>query len=211
MAANPPSSSESSLPPLEIERSFLLRGMPPLPPGPPRPEVWRVAQGYLPEGAKTALGVEGRLRRIEHPDGRIEWVHTVKSGFGLVRTEVESAITEAEFDRLWPFTEGRRLTKTRYRVRPPSDVAERPTSAGAQAARGPALRPLIWEIDRFDGLDLVLAEVELPSADAPAPIPSWLEDWIVREVTESPEYRNSQIALRVHAPRAGRPTGGEDA
>lgn len=163
--------------PLEIERSYLLRGLPPLPPG---AEVWRIAQGYLPADAKALVGVEGRLRRVEHPDGRIEHVHTVKQGFGLVRTEVERALERGEFDRLWPLTAGCRLTKTRHRV---------PAADGSG---------LTWEIDRFDGLDLVLAEVELPSADVVPAIPPWLDGWIVRDVTEEPEYRNSRIALRVH-------------
>ena len=163
--------------PLEIERSFLLRGLPALPAG---AEVWRIAQGYLPDDARERLGVEGRLRRVEHPDGRIEHIHTVKQGFGLVRTEVERAIDVEEFERLWPFTAGRRLTKTRHRV---------PAEDGSG---------LTWEIDRFDGIDLVLAEVELPSAETVPGIPPWLQGWIVRDVTEEPEYRNSRIALRVH-------------
>lgn len=161
--------------PTEIERSFLLRGMPPLPSG---AEIWRIEQGYLAQDARS--GPEGRLRRIEHGDGTIEHVHTVKRGFGLVRSEVERRIDAAEFDRLWPSTEGRRLVKTRHRVR---------TDDGSG---------LVWEIDRFEGIDLVLAEVELPSAETVPSIPPWLEDWIVRDVTEEPEYRNSSIALRGH-------------
>ncbi|MFO0872398.1 MAG: hypothetical protein U0575_00315 [Phycisphaerales bacterium] len=168
--------------PLEIERSYLLRAMPPLPTDETGAidgtvvEVLRIAQGYLPDDAKSTLGVEGRLRRLEHVDGRVELRHTVKTGFGLVRTEVERSIDAAEFNRLWPHTAGRRLTKTRHRIR-----------AGDFA----------WEIDRFHEVDLVLAEVELPSATTVAPIPSWLAPLVVREVTDEPEYRNSQIALRV--------------
>lgn len=163
--------------PLEIERSFLLRGMPALPTHTDTPiATLRMTQGYLPENARETIGIEGRLRRIEHADGRIELRHTVKSGFGLVRSEVERDIDAAEFDRLWPLTEGRRVSKTRHCV-PFGD--------------------LVWEIDRFDGIDLVLAEVELPSADTPSPVPDWLAPHIVREVTEEPEYRNSQIALRI--------------
>lgn len=197
MATHSPSSAgASSEPPLEIERSFLLRGMPPLPTSPHAPEVWRVSQGYLPENAMESLGVEGRLRLVQHSDGRVERVHTVKRGFGLVRTEVERPIGVAEFNRLWPHTDGRRLTKTRYRVRSPLTLPSAAAPPPTTVAAAPALT---WEIDRFDDLDLVLAEVELPSADTPAPIPPWLDGWIVREVTDSPEYRNSQIALRVHA------------
>jgi hypothetical protein len=53
-----------------------------------------------------------------------------------------------------------------------------------------------WEIDRFDGLPVVLAECELPSVDAPLEIPAWLAPWIEREVTEEPAFRNFELARR---------------
>ena len=46
---------------------------------------------------------------------------------------------------------------------------------------------------------LVMAEVELPSVECPLSIPSWLEGWIVREVSEDPRYRNSELARRIAA------------
>jgi adenylate cyclase len=156
-------------PPLEIERTYLLSGMPPIPPG---AEIWMIAQGYLVPGAAE---VEGRIRRIVRPDGRTSFFHTIKSGTGLVRTEEEREIAREAFDRLWPSTAGRRLSKTRHRVE----------SGG-----------FTWEIDQFHGIELVLAEVELPDADAEAPIPDWLAPHVVRDVTEEPQYRNYEIAGR---------------
>ncbi len=178
-----PGSAQTSdaAPPLEIERSFLLSGMPLL----PREGVerLRLVQGYLPSAASPpsqrfeagAPLVEGRLRRIERSDGSTECRHTVKHGSGLVRTELERTISAEEFDLAWPSTAGRRLSKTRFRVRS-GDVT--------------------WEIDRFDRLDLVLAEVELSSPDASPPPPAWLAPFIVREVTDEPAYRNFEIAMR---------------
>lgn len=155
----------------EIERVFLLAGMPPdMPAG----EVWGIEQGYLPPaGGHPAGALEGRLRRIAHADGRITHVHTVKRGFGLVRQEEERSIDAATFAREWPRTAGRRLRKERTRVE----------SDGRT-----------WEIDRFIGLPLVLAECELPAADAPLAMPAWLAPVVVREVTEDPAYRNSALA-----------------
>jgi CYTH domain-containing protein len=125
--------------PAEIERVFLLRGMPvPMPEGVPL----RIEQGYLPPSAGDAL--EGRVRRITHVDGRTEHVHTVKRGSGLVREEHERPMAADEFAREWPRTEGRRIAKVRTKVR----VGDR-----------------TWEIDRFDGLPVVLAECELPSVE----------------------------------------------
>ena len=78
----------------EVERKFLLTGLPTLPGGESPVEI---EQGYLP-GERL---IE-RVRRIRSDEGE-----------ELVRTEPVSADV---FDQLWPLTEGRRLRKRRYRV-----------------------------------------------------------------------------------------------
>lgn len=156
---------------LEIERVFLLRGMPPLPDG---AAAFEIEQGYLPP-ADGVEDLEGRLRRQVDPDGRVHRLLTRKHGRGLVRREEERPLAAEEFDRWWPRTEGRRIRKRRHRV----------PEGG-----------LVWEIDRFEGIDLVLAEVELPSPETPLPVPAWLAPLVLREVTEDPRYRNFEIARR---------------
>jgi CYTH domain-containing protein len=164
----------------EIERSYLLDGVPDLP---AEGDSVRIEQGYLPEAA--GLGdqdiTEGRIRRTRGPGDRVKCTHTIKRGQGLVRTEHEETIDADHFEAAWPRTEGRRLTKTRHRVREGE---------------------FTWEIDVFDEIDLVLAEVELPTAATVVPIPAWLEPRIVREVTEDPAYRNFEIAARAARARA---------
>ncbi len=162
---------------LEIERTFLLDSMPSLPAG---ARVLRIEQGYLPErpGRRRDPLAEGRLRRTVHPDGAVVCTHTLKHGKGLVRREVERTIPADEFERRWPRTAGRRLTKTRHCV-PEGD--------------------LLWEIDRYDGLDLVLADVELPTPETRVTLPAWLAPHVIRDVTDEPEYRNYRIALRISA------------
>lgn len=157
--------------PLEIERTYLLDRLPLLlPKGAP---AYRIEQGYLdPKQAD----VEGRIRRTRRPDGTVTHVHTVKTGTGLVRTEVERDITAAEFERLWPATAGMRIVKTRHKV----PDGER-----------------TWEVDVFEGTNLVLAEVELPSADTAVTPPGWLAPHVVRDVTEESTYRNFEIARRL--------------
>jgi CYTH domain-containing protein len=169
----------------EIERVYLLRALPtPLPHG----EVWRIDQGYLPlqsqviddhsHGSVAPVAphqLEGRLRRITHSDGSVEHIHTIKSGIGLVRQEIERSIDSETFAREWPRTIGRRLEKVRTRI----SVGDR-----------------VWEIDQFTHIPLVLAECELPSTDAALDIPDWLAPFIVREVTEEPAFRNAELALR---------------
>jgi CYTH domain-containing protein len=139
--------------------------------------AWRLEQGYL-------NGERGRLRRTVKHDGTIVCTHTVKEGRGLVRRETERTLTLEEFDAAWPRTEGRRLTKTRHLVREGD---------------------LVWAIDCYDDLDLVVAEVEIPSADTEVAPPAWLRPCVVREVTGDPAYQNYELALRMAGGRRRRP------
>jgi len=159
--------------PLEIERVWVLRGAPVLPMG---TSIWKIEQGYLPERANDDPDfAEGRLRRIEHPDGRVECLHTVKRGAGLVRQETERSISEQDFQARWPRTQGRRVRKRRHRVR-----------EGV----------LTWEIDEFLDWPLWMAEVELPTAATEAPIPAWLVPVLGPEVTQDPRWRNFALAVQ---------------
>jgi CHAD domain-containing protein/CYTH domain-containing protein len=149
---------------LEIERRFLLKGLPDTMPG---STAVVIEQGYLP-GERL---VE-RLRAVEVGRQR-SYLRTVKVGAGLVRTELEEETTAEVFRAMWPLTKGKRLTKRRHRV--PDDS-------------------LTWDIDEFTDRELVLAEVELPSAETPVEIPAWLEPWVEREVTGEVAYLNSTLA-----------------
>lgn len=148
----------------EIERKFLLRGLPPAAHAAPPVEI---QQGYLPG---TRL-VE-RLREVRR-NGDARWWRTVKSGTGVSRLELEEETSREVFERVWPLTAGRRVVKRRYCV--PSGN-------------------LTWEVDEFLDRDLVLAEVELPAADSPVEPPEWLAPYIDREVTDEVEYTNLRLA-----------------
>ncbi|MDJ0853555.1 MAG: CHAD domain-containing protein [Myxococcota bacterium] len=149
---------------VEIERKYLLNAAPEIVREAPFVEI---EQGYLP-GQK----IRERLRRTR--DGKRE-IHyrTLKMGTGLERAEFEEEIDGEVFRRMWPFTEGCRVHKRRYRV---------------------ADGNFVWEVDVFHDRDLVLAEVELPTADTEVYIPDWLLPHIVREVTEERDYSNLALA-----------------
>jgi CHAD domain-containing protein/CYTH domain-containing protein len=149
---------------LEVERKFLLTGLPPLE-GAEGPV--EIEQGYLP-GERL---IE-RVRRMRSDEG-VELVRTVKEGSGLTRLEVEEPVAPDVFDRLWPLTEGRRLRKRRYRI----------PDGG-----------LTWEIDEFLDRNLVLAEVELNGQPATVELPAWLSPHVDREVTEEEAYSNFRLA-----------------
>ncbi|MBL9119683.1 MAG: hypothetical protein JNL80_07205 [Phycisphaerae bacterium] len=163
---------------LEIERVWVLRSMPTVPQG---AERWEVDQGYLPTSAplkgagETAADFpEGRLRRILRPDGTESFRHTIKRGTGMVREETERSIDAEEFRRWWPSTQGRRIAKTRYRIRE---------------------RDLVWELDEFHDLPLVMLEVELPHTTHAIELPTWAQTLVVREVTNDARYRNAALAM----------------
>lgn len=149
---------------LEIERKFLLKQLPETMPG---STAVVIEQGYLPGDRLVE-----RLRAVEAGRQR-SYLRTVKIGAGLVRTELEEETTAEVFKAMWPLTRGKRLTKRRHRVPDGS---------------------FTWEIDEFTDRELVLAEIELPSAETPVEIPAWLEPWVEREVTGDGAYMNWTLA-----------------
>lgn len=151
-------------PHVEIERKFLLTGLPERAKGLPALEV---AQGWIPGAV-----LQERLRRTCGP-GEERFTRTIKLGAGKTRTELEEPTTREVFESLWPLTEGRRVFKRRYPV---------------------ADKDLVWEIDEFTDRDLTLAEVELSGEDEASEPPDWLRPYVAREVTGEPEYLNVNLA-----------------
>ena len=147
---------------LEIERKFLVIGT-----------AWQTLaagaltrQGYLSSAAERTVRV-----RIAGDQGFL----TVKGkSHGLSRAEFEYAIpvedAAAMLDRL---CEKPLIEKTRYRV-----------PFGAHT----------WEVDEFHGANagLVVAEVELASADDEPALPPW----VGREVSLDPRYFNANLVKR---------------
>jgi adenylate cyclase len=147
----------------EIERKFLIPDAPPLDGAPGQ----AIEQGYL---AVDPNGTEVRVRRSA---GRCRL--GVKSGSGLVRTEVETDITQADFAALWPATGERRLEKTRHTVDVHGHTVEVDIYSGALSG-------------------LTVAEVEFTSREEAERFrpPAWFG----REVTGQTRYLNRELALR---------------
>ena len=147
--------------PREIERKFLVTG-----------DGWKkratghthIEQGYLAKGRRATIRV--RIR-----DGK-EATLTIKSRErGISRAEFEYRVALKDAKALLVLCGRSQIEKQRYTV-----------SHGK----------LTWEIDVFAGAHdgMVLAEIELPQADTPVSLPSW----IGAEVTSDPHYRNSSLA-----------------
>lgn len=132
-----------------------------------------IAQGYL---AAEPGGSEVRLRRR----GRRFWL-TVKGAGGLSRQEREIELEPAQFETLWPATEGRRLQKVRR----------------VACIEGTAI-----ELDTYGGplQGLIVAEVEFPDEAAASAFAA--PAWFGREVTGELAYRNQALALARRPPDA---------
>ncbi|PRY89341.1 CYTH domain-containing protein [Donghicola tyrosinivorans] len=146
----------------EIERKFLV---------PTAPDL----SGYVAEVVRQGyitVGGEGHEVRVRQK-GQGYFI-TVKSKGTLARAEYETALSQEQFDTLWPATEGRRLEKTRY--------------TGTLSDGFPC------EVDIFEGAltGLVMVEVEFAKLEAAKAFSP--PDWFGTDVTEDKRYKNSALA-----------------
>lgn len=145
---------------LEIERKFLVVD-----------DRWRndisgrrhIRQGYLANTDRCSI-------RVRAGDDRAD-INIKGMTTSMIRIEYEYPIpiTEAE-DMLAGMCQGALIIKTRYQVR----------HAGHD-----------WEIDVFEGdnAGLVVAEIELDTADETFSLPAWAGS----EVTDDPRYLNIRL------------------
>lgn len=152
--------------PLEIERKFRVTG-----------EDWRphvtsvrrIRQAYLTKNGRLSVRV-----RIDGTEAATLTIKTVEPG--IQRNEFEYAIPVADAEELLHRREGAVIVKVRHIV----------PFAG-----------LTWEVDVFEGENagLVVAEVELESADQAFARP----EWVGAEVTHDRRYYNADLARRPFA------------
>jgi len=152
---------------MEIERKFLLSGVPPTMRFARREPI---RQGYLALDGDTEVRI-----RINQKGA----VLTIKSGRGGVRVEEEIPLQTRQAEALWELTEARRVQKTRRRVR---------------LAGGAGDADLVAEVDEYAGaLDgLVVAEVEFPDEEAARGFEP--PAWFGRELTDDWRYANRSLA-----------------
>lgn len=161
--------------PAEIERKFLLDR---------EPEWLReceskaIEQGYLVVGERD----EVRLRR-SGDDLRM----TVKIGHGMSRDETEIDLTAEQFGELWPLTENRRVSKTRYLV---------PLDGGLTA-----------EVDVYSGEHEGFRVVEVEFASEGESHRFEPPPWFGKDVTGLLEYANQRLAIEGGPP--GSPIAGK--
>ncbi|EIC21321.1 CYTH domain-containing protein [Thiorhodovibrio frisius] len=146
---------------IEIERKFLVKD-----------DSWRarvesesrIRQGYLSADARLTLRV-----RVRDDQAYLTLKGATK---GIARSEFEYGIPPADAEAmLAEFAQGPLIDKRRYLLH----------EGG-----------WLWEVDEFAGENqgLVLAEIELPSADQAFSRP----DWLGAEVSDDPRYFNASLA-----------------
>jgi CHAD domain-containing protein len=146
------------------ERRYLLTGVP--------PELQATTPVETHEGWLPGTALEERLRAECGPDGE-RYYRCVTVGSGAERTEVAEDTTKDLFEALWPLTGGKRITVRRY-----------PVTDGS----------LVWEVDAFPERDLVLARVAVPLPRKRVVLPALIRPFLVRDVTEEPEYSGVNLA-----------------
>jgi len=135
-----------------------------------------ITQSYL---SVTNSG-EVRLRKREHPSGKIQLTICVKRGKGQNRKEVSTPIMSIHFHQLRKAAIGT-VQKWQYEI---------PLSEVTASSSWIEWNQKIVEIDIYDDEELVIAEIE----DPPSDIDEKLPEWFGKEVTEDEDYKNKWLA-----------------
>ncbi|MEA5125322.1 CYTH domain-containing protein [Xanthomonas floridensis] len=164
--------------PLEIERKFLVTG-----------DGWRaaahavipMAQGYINDQAALRSGAQNASVRVRVQDEGA-FLNLKSREVGHTRQEFEYPIPVADARALLDLCVGGLIDKRRHLVQYQGHV---------------------WEVDEFlgDNAGLVVAEIELASAEEAFAKP----DWIGAEVTDDTRYYN--LALASHPFKQWRESG----
>ena len=151
---------------VEIERKFLLAS-----------DAWRqaivhrerIAQGYL-VGAQALHEGHARASVRVRRAGERAWLNIKSATLGIERAEFEYPVPLEDAESMLASLCDGVLEKIRHHVE---------------------VDGTLFEIDEFlgDNAGLVVAEVELPAADAPFPRPAWLG----REVSALGRYYNVNL------------------
>ncbi|WP_369939561.1 CYTH domain-containing protein [Xanthomonas medicagonis] len=154
---------------IEIERKFLVTG-----------DGWRaaahavtpMAQGYINDQAALVSGAQKASVRVRI-QGEEAFLNLKSRELGHTRQEFEYPIPLDDARALLALCVGGLIDKRRHLVRHQGHL---------------------WEVDEFlgDNAGLVVAEIELDSADEAFATP----DWLGAEVTDDPRYYN--VALASH-------------
>lgn len=147
---------------MEVEKKYLIKSL---------PEPKLLCKGVLlNQGYLFTEPYEIRVRRFG-----TKYYLTVKSQGTLSRQEWSQQIPRWVFEALWPYTEGRRIEKTRYSIH---------------------FQDLILEVDEYHGNleGLIILECEFPNEETARSfvLPIWAKNSI--DITDDNTYKNKHLA-----------------
>lgn len=155
---------------LEIERKFLLPAYPHALIESGQIEVEserRIEQTYLALAGDEEL----RVRKIKDlGTGEVTYTHTFKKGHGLMREEVEYAISAGIYEQVMEIHQAIPLTKNRITANWSGRVIE---------------------IDLYDQIDFMVLEVEFASEEEAAQFAA--PDWFGPDISTNKEYSNKKV------------------
>jgi CYTH domain-containing protein len=156
---------------LEIERKFLLSDIPNRKPD----NFLQIEQFYC-----VQKKFKYRIRSITTwPDNKkhVEYVQTIKNKLEPgVYEEHEIGLNEGAFNDLKRFAKSR-IAKYRYIYK--------------------INKKLKWEVDIFQDMKLVVAEIEIPTKDFKFKIPEYIKEKLLMEVTEFEQFTNFNLSKEI--------------
>jgi len=166
----------------EIERKFLLRDLPIATPDFTLSEIQNIIQYYY-----LVDGIWKRIRKIESNVYGQYFLHTTKAYKDGITYEEEYNASYSEYKVLVSDInsgkyDSRFVSKTRHIY-----------LTGTDADFEGEIKNIKWEIDSFT-FKLVVAEIEIPDFQYTIQIPRFINDKIIYEVTNIPEFSNKNLA-----------------
>ncbi|NBO22568.1 hypothetical protein EBU94_04410 [bacterium] len=157
---------------LEIERKFLLKGLPKKSPD----EKLYIKQYYI----KNKDGIWERARQYHCIETNMfKYVHTIKKNLGKgVNEETEYEMTLDHFQSFLEVWDKEPLSRKIDKIRHVYKDGD-----------------LKWEVDEFLGdMKLVVAEIEIPTKKYKLTIPRFISDITLAEVTGSKSFSNKNLS-----------------
>lgn len=155
---------------LEIEKKIILKRLPDI----KYDTILKITQYYLKNNNNEW---ERYRKRRDKSDNKSQYFRTIKKTVRMgVCLEDEIKISKREFKEKVKIC-SRKISKTRY-VKSVDDN-------------------LFWEIDVFDNISLVMAEIEIPNEDYEIIYPKWIQDNIISDVTGIKGFSNRRMSEKL--------------
>jgi CYTH domain-containing protein len=160
---------------IEIERKYLLKGLPDVEPS----EKIKIQQFYF----KNKEGIWERARQMDYGQGVKKFIHTIKTRISeIANDEQERTMTLEEFEKFKKkcrkYKGSSRFLKKERWVYPMGELK--------------------WEVDMFKGdINMVIAEIEIPSEDYEVEIPDYIQKKLLMDVSGMKQFGNRSLSSRI--------------